>query len=144
MKIIPLAVPTPFFVGAVNFYLIKQDPVTLIDVGPKTKEAADTLRTKLSQHGVRFADVRRIVLTPAHEDHCGLAKQVRDEAKDAEIMVHHWETGHLLGRLAREEHRNLLRRSGVPEPVLAEMRSLYDDISLLTDALGEGEFSELR
>jgi glyoxylase-like metal-dependent hydrolase (beta-lactamase superfamily II) len=118
--------------------------VTLIDIGPKTKEAADALRAKLSANGVRFSDVRRIVLTHAHEDHCGLAKQVRDEAKDAEVLVHDWETGHLFGRLAREEHRDLLRRSGVPENVLAEMRSLYEDISLLTDSLQDGEFASLE
>ena len=36
MKIIPLSIPTPFYVGDVNVYLIKEDPLTLIDVGPKT------------------------------------------------------------------------------------------------------------
>jgi glyoxylase-like metal-dependent hydrolase (beta-lactamase superfamily II) len=144
MQIIPLSVPTPFYVGDVNVYLIKEDPLTLIDVGPKTPEAADALRAGLRRHGVEFADVRRIVLTHAHEDHCGLAKQVRDEAKNAEILVHNWETGHLFGRLAREEHRKLMTRAGVPEQVFQEMQGLYKDISLLTDALSEGEFSELR
>lgn len=144
MRIIPLSIPTPFYVGDVNVYLIKEDPVTLIDVGPKTKDAADTLREKLARNGVRFSDVRRIVLTHAHEDHCGLAKQVRDEAKDAEILVHDWETGHLFGRLAREEHRELLHRSGVPESVFEEMQSLYQDISLLTDALDDGDFAPLK
>lgn len=144
MRIIPLSIPTPFYVGDVNVYLIKEDPVTLIDVGPKTKDAADTLREKLARNGVRFSDVRRIVLTHAHEDHCGLAKQVRDEAKDAEILVHDWETGHLFGRLAREEHRGLLHRSGVPESVFEEMQSLYQDISLLTDALDDGDFAPLK
>jgi glyoxylase-like metal-dependent hydrolase (beta-lactamase superfamily II) len=144
MQIIPLSIPTPFYVGDVNVYLIKEDPVTLIDVGPKTKEASDALREKLARNGVQFSDVRRIVLTHAHEDHCGLAKQVRDEAKDAEILVHAWETGHLFGRLAREEHRELMRRSGVPASVFDEMQSLYADISLLTDALADGEFSLLK
>jgi glyoxylase-like metal-dependent hydrolase (beta-lactamase superfamily II) len=144
MNIIPLSIPTPFYVGDVNVYLIKQDPVTLIDVGPKTKEASDTLRTKLAQNGIQFADIRRIVLTHAHEDHCGLAKQVRDEAKNAEILVHAWETGHLFGRLAREEHRNLLKRSGVPDDVINEMRGLYEDISLLTDSLEDSDYSELE
>src|SRR5688572_31718134 len=138
MKIIPLAIPTPFYVGDVNVYLIKEDPLTLIDVGPKTREASDALRSKLGRHGVQVSDIRRILLTHAHEDHCGLAKEVRDEAKDAEIYVHEWETGHLFGRLAREEHRNLLSRSGVPTQVLEEMRSLYEDISLLTDSLEDG------
>jgi glyoxylase-like metal-dependent hydrolase (beta-lactamase superfamily II) len=143
MQIIPLSIPTPFYVGDVNVYLIKEDPLTLIDVGPKTKEASDALKRKLGEHGVQVSDIRRIVLTHAHEDHCGLARRVRDEAKDAEILVHAWETGHLFGRLAREEHRKLLSRSGVPENALEEMRSLYENISLLTDSLEDGDFNTL-
>jgi len=143
MKIIPLSIPTPFYVGDVNVYLIKEDPVTLIDVGPKTPQAAAALREKLGQNGIQFSDVRRIVLTHAHEDHCGLAKQVRDEAKNADILVHDWETGHLFGRLAQEAHRKLLLRSGVPTAVLDEMRALYESISLLTDSLEDGEFLPL-
>lgn len=144
MKIISLSVPTPFYVGDVNVYLIKDDPLTLIDVGPKTAEASEVLRRKLKENGVDFADVRRIVLTHAHEDHCGLAKQVRDEAKNAEIFVHGWETGHLFGRLAREEHHKLMIRAGVPDVVFEEMQSIYGEISLLTDALSDGEFIELH
>lgn len=144
MNIIPLSVPTPFYVGDVNVYLIKEDPLTLIDVGPKTDEAALALRQALARHSVGFGDVRRIVLTHAHEDHCGLAKRVRDEAKDAEIFVHEWETGHLFGRLAHDEHRQLMLRSGVPDEVFAEMRSLYEDISLLTDSLEDDDLRPLH
>ena len=144
MKIIPLSIPTPFYVGDVNVYLIKEDPLTLIDVGPKTPEAAAALRDKLARNGVQFSDVRRIVLTHAHEDHCGLAKQVRDEAKNAEILVHDWETGHLFGRLAHEDHRNLMLRSGVPEQAFNEMQDLYANISLLTDSLADGDFRPLN
>lgn len=144
MKIIPLSVPTPFYVGDVNVYLIKEEPLTLIDVGPKTTEAADVLREKLRRNSVEFKDIQQIVLTHAHEDHCGLAKQIRDEAKNAEILVHNWETGHLFGRLAREEHHKLMIRGGVPDAVFQEMQSMYAEISLLTDALSDGEFSELR
>jgi len=144
MKIIPLSIPTPFYVGDVNVYLIKEDPLTLIDVGPKTPQASAALREKLARNGVQLTDIRRIVLTHAHEDHCGLAKTVRDEAKNAEILVHEWETGHLFGRLARDEHRKLLTRSGVPARVFDEMQSLYSEISLLTDSLEDGEFSFLH
>jgi glyoxylase-like metal-dependent hydrolase (beta-lactamase superfamily II) len=144
MEIIPISIPTPFYVGDVNVYLIRQDPVTLIDVGPKTAEAAEALRRGLAGHGMGFSDVRRILLTHSHEDHCGLAKQIRDEAGDTEIYIHPWETGHLFGRLAREEHRSLLQRSGVPEAVIDDMRGLYEEISLLTDSLGEGELKDLE
>jgi glyoxylase-like metal-dependent hydrolase (beta-lactamase superfamily II) len=143
MQIIPIAVPTPFYVGDVNVYLIKEDPVTLIDVGPKTADAAMALRSGLGQIGLHFSDIQRIVLTHAHEDHCGLAKTVRDEAKNAEVLVHQWETGHLFGRLARDQHRKLLLRSGVPSSVFDEMRQMYQEISLLTDALDDGDLSPL-
>lgn len=144
MKIVPLAIPTPFYVGDVNVYLIKEDPLTLIDVGPKTNQASEVLRAKLANNGVKFADIQRIVLTHAHEDHCGLAKQVRDEAKNAGIFVHEWETGHLFGRLAQEQHKKLMLRSGVPDSVFDEMRSLYDEISLLTDSLDASDFQPLH
>lgn len=144
MRIIPISIPTPFYVGDVNVYLIKEDPITLIDVGPKTKLAAETLRQKLRAEGIEPADIRRIVLTHAHEDHCGLAKQVRDSAKNAEVFVHDWETGHLFGRLQQDEHEQLLLRAGVPAEVFAEMRSLYSEISLLTDSLADSDVLPLK
>ncbi|MEJ7849449.1 MAG: MBL fold metallo-hydrolase [Pyrinomonadaceae bacterium] len=144
MNIIPLSIPTPFYVGDVNVYLIKEDPVTLIDVGPKTAEAANALRDGLRLNGVQVSDIRRIVLTHAHEDHCGLAKQVRDEAKDAEILVHEWETGHLFGRLAQDRHRSLMLSSGVPDKVFGEMQELYGEVGLLADSLEDSEYKPLR
>ena len=114
MNIIPIPLPTPFYVGPVNVYLVAEEPVTLIDTGPKTKEASEALKEGLRKARFRVSDIRRIVLTHAHEDHCGLAKQLRDEAKDAQVFVHSWETGHRAGRLEYEEHRRLLERAGVP------------------------------
>ncbi|MEZ5344745.1 MAG: MBL fold metallo-hydrolase [Pyrinomonadaceae bacterium] len=144
MKIIPISIPTPFYVGDVNVYLIKEDPLTLIDTGPKTKAAAEALRSGLKSHGVEFSDIRRIVLTHAHEDHCGLAKSIRDEAKNADVFVHGWETGHLFGRLAKEDNQRIMERAGVPARVFEEMRAAYAEISLLTDSLAETDFLSLE
>ncbi len=144
MKIIPLAIPTPFEIGDVNVYLIKEDPLTLIDVGPKTAEAAAALSENLRKNGVVLSDIERIALTHAHADHCGLAKRTRDEAKNARILIHPWETGHLSGGIVGEARRNLLVRAGVPPEILLEMQSFYEKVSLLTDTLAADEFSELR
>jgi glyoxylase-like metal-dependent hydrolase (beta-lactamase superfamily II) len=144
MKIIPLAIPTPFYIGDVNVYLIKEDPLTLVDTGPKTPEAIKALREGLARNGVALSDIQRIVLTHAHEDHCGLAKTIRDEAKNAEILVHGWETGHLFGRLSQDEHRNLIARAGVPAEVWRQMQGFYASFETLTDALEDNEYSALR
>lgn len=144
MKIIPLAVPTPFYIGDVNVYLIKEEPLTLIDTGPKTAAAADALRLKLKQNGANFADIKRIVLTHAHEDHCGLAKQIRDESVDAEIYIHPWESGHLFGEINVAAQENLLIRAGVPEKVFGELEAIYKNAALFTDALSRSELRELK
>jgi glyoxylase-like metal-dependent hydrolase (beta-lactamase superfamily II) len=144
MKIIPISLPTPFYIGPVNVYLIAEDPVTLIDTGPKTKAAREALLEGLRRARFRVADIRRIVLTHAHEDHCGLAKSVRDEAKDAEVLVHGWETGHRAGRLEYEEHRALLVRAGVPPAEIAEMRRMYEGVREYADALADDEHQELH
>src|SRR4030095_3708002 len=128
MRIIPISVPTPFYIGPVNVYLIHEDPLTLIDTGPKTKEAIEALKEGLRRERIRVSDIRRIVLTHAHEDHCGLARSLRDEAKDAEVLVHEWETGHRVGRLEDGMHRNLLARAGVPDTEIESMRKMYQDV----------------
>lgn len=144
MRIIPISLPTPFYIGPVNVYLIAEDPVTLIDTGPKTKEAGEALREGLRRARIRVPDIRRIVLTHAHEDHCGLARSLRDEAKDAEVLVHNWETGHRAGRLDHEEHRELLVRAGVPTHEIEGMRRMYANVHLYADSFDEHEYSALH
>ena len=144
MRIIPISLPTPFYIGPVNVYLIAEDPITLIDTGPKTKEANDALHEGLRKARIRISDIRRIVLTHAHEDHCGLARSVRDQAKDAEVLVHAWETGHRAGRLEHEENRTLLVRAGVPPAEIETMRKMYEGVRQYADSLEADEYKNLH
>ncbi len=144
MKIVPISLPTPFYIGAVNVYLIKEDPITIIDTGPKTNEAVDALRAAFKANGLSVSDIRRIVLTHAHEDHCGLARSLRDEAKNAEVFVHDWETGHRAARLEHEENLRLLRSAGVPDDEIQFMRKLYEQVRQYADSLEDDHCTPLN
>jgi glyoxylase-like metal-dependent hydrolase (beta-lactamase superfamily II) len=143
MKIVKISLPTPLPVGDVNVYLIKDDPVTLIDTGPKTKEALEVLCEALARNNLKLSDISRIVLTHAHEDHCGLAKTILDQAKDAKIFIHDWETNNLFGRLEKQEIEILLYQAGTPAKLIERMREFYSEIRSLTDSLNSEEFEIL-
>ena len=67
-----LPIPTPFRVGRVNCYLIDDDPLTLVDVGPNSALSLVALEAALAEHGRKAEDLERIVITHQHADHLGL------------------------------------------------------------------------
>ena len=82
-----IEVPTPFPIGNTNAYLIKGDPLTLIDVGPKTEAAKLALAGALRGLGHSLEEIERIILTHAHLDHWGLAGEIR-RISNAEVYLH--------------------------------------------------------
>lgn len=87
LNIFRIKVHTPYPVGPVNSYLIKKSPYTLIDPGPSTDEARQTLTAGLAEAGVKPEQIERIVLTHYHTDHAGLANWLHN-ISGAEIFVH--------------------------------------------------------
>lgn len=80
--IVLIPLPTPYEVGIVNAYLLKGDPLTLVDAGPKTEDSQRALQVGLAEHGVRLQDIEFVLLTHQHDDHVGNAQFVVD-ASDA-------------------------------------------------------------
>jgi len=70
-----IAVPTPFEVGAVNAYVAGR---TVIDPGPDSEDAWETVTGALGDAGLAPGDVERILITHPHPDHFGLVKRFRD------------------------------------------------------------------
>jgi glyoxylase-like metal-dependent hydrolase (beta-lactamase superfamily II) len=85
--IVRIGIPTPFQVGAVNVFLIKQDPPILVDAGLKSEHSYDLLTCKLRDHGVTVRDIGTVLVTHGHVDHVGLLAQIVEES-GAETYAH--------------------------------------------------------
>jgi glyoxylase-like metal-dependent hydrolase (beta-lactamase superfamily II) len=72
---IPLA-----HVGSVNAWLLRGDPVTLVDTGHRSDESLAALEHGLRSHGLRVEDIELVIGTHHHHDHVGLAAAIRRRA----------------------------------------------------------------
>lgn len=70
-----ISVPTPFEVGRVNTYLTGR---TVVDPGPDSETAWETVADGLEEAGLAPADVEQVVITHPHPDHFGLAGRFRE------------------------------------------------------------------
>ncbi len=142
-----LSVPTSFPEGPTNLYLIANDPVTLIDTGPRDSQTETALRGMLAERGLRFRDIQRLVVTHAHIDHFGLAGRIIRESK-AKLYTHarnyYWLTEYHLEWARRfGYYAELLARYGAPRGAIDAM---IDGISALmprADSIPEDAFIPL-
>ena len=73
-----VAIPLPLaHVGSVNAWLLRGDPVTLIDTGPRDDGALAALEAGLRREGLRVEDIELLLATHHHLDHVGLAATIQ-------------------------------------------------------------------
>ncbi|APH04511.1 MBL fold metallo-hydrolase [Bacillus weihaiensis] len=99
--IMKMNLPTPFPVGDVNVYLIKNDTLTLVDAGPKTEEAWEAFQFQLKEFGYTLNDIDQIIITHHHPDHVGLL-----DFFQAEIPI----LGHAYNKPWLEKNREFMNR----------------------------------
>jgi glyoxylase-like metal-dependent hydrolase (beta-lactamase superfamily II) len=75
-----LELPTPFAIGPVSSYVLRGEPLTLVDPGPRMRQTRDALEQGLHDLRLRVEDVELLVLTHQHHDHVGLAAEVRERS----------------------------------------------------------------
>ncbi len=147
MLIHKLILPTPFPVGPVNVYLIDERPLTLLDTGPNTPEALAALEEQLDTVGHGLQEIKRIVISHTHMDHCGLAAKIQ-RASGAPVFVHPWEENRLTRPFDYIRSGRILAQAGVPREVLAQLdrrRERYQDTGeALTDVKLLEEADELN
>lgn len=108
--LLQLKVPIPNNpLGWVLPYLIEgSDGWTLVDSGWNVPEAWEALEQQLRDAGVRFDQLKTLLVTHIHPDHYGLAGRVK-EASGAKVVIHQRERD-----LIRSRYRN-------PDQLLATM-----------------------
>lgn len=67
---IPL--PIPYGEKIVFVYLIEAEKLTLVDAGIKTEKCWDAFCEELKLLGYQIEDIKRVILTHHHPDHCGM------------------------------------------------------------------------
>jgi glyoxylase-like metal-dependent hydrolase (beta-lactamase superfamily II) len=75
-----LELPTPFAIGPVSAYLLRGEPLTLVDPGPRRDPTRAALERGLADLRLGVEDVELLVLTHQHHDHVGLAAEVRERS----------------------------------------------------------------
>ena len=121
-----ISTPSALFEHDVNAYVIRGEPLTLVDTGIGTEEAWEVLLQGLSEIGVRVEEIQQIILTHKHPDHFGLARRIQ-RASRARVFIHEADREDILH--FEEEHdqwvsstEDRLRRWGAPEPVIFDTR----------------------
>ncbi|RJP75162.1 MAG: MBL fold metallo-hydrolase [Candidatus Abyssobacteria bacterium SURF_17] len=149
--------PTPFYVGAINTYLIEDEPLTLVDSGLKTEEAEEALRAGLKELGFAFSDIEQIIITHSHLDHYGLMATIASEG-NPRVCAHPLEVFDLQNPrgYANEDderyHRTerFLLKSGLPKELLENIlmrhpifEQLRDPITV-TQMVNDGDVIRLK
>jgi glyoxylase-like metal-dependent hydrolase (beta-lactamase superfamily II) len=124
-SIYPIKIPTPFAVGDVFSYLIKDEKNVLVDTGQYTDEAFECVRHHLSKQGLAIEDLDEIWLTHGHPDHYGQAARLADRA-DVPVLGHPLERSNFGGNGDAELFEAFFQKHGIPKDDIQNMVNQLD------------------
>lgn len=124
-SIYPIKIPTPFAVGDVFSYLIKDEKNVLVDAGQYTDEAYECVRYHLQVKGLEIRDVDEIWLTHGHPDHYGQAARLADRA-GATVYGHPLERSNFGGNNDADLFEDFFQQHNIPEDDIQKMVNQLD------------------
>ena len=110
----PIRIPTPFMVGDVFSYLIKDEKIVLVDCGHHSDETEEILQAEFKDKNLSLSDIDEIWLTHGHPDHFGMAKNLRD-LSDATIFGHSKEQNNFGNNEDAVRFEKFFEQNGVPK-----------------------------
>src|SRR3954451_4852984 len=124
-------IPLPLaHVGSVNAWLVRGDPVTLVDTGLRDPAALAALEAGLGAQGLRIEDIEQVLVTHHHVDHFGLASTIKQRSGASiaalDLLADYAERYHDAVEEDRRFSRALMRHHGVPEQVVTGDEPFWD------------------
>src|SRR3954463_3296935 len=119
-------------VGSVNVWLLRGDPLTLVETRPRDDAALAALEQGLRRQGVRIEDIELVLATHHHIDHVGLAATIR--RRSGAVVAALDRVADYGERYAGEVEqdrrfsRALLAHHGVPEQVVADNEGFWQSL----------------
>src|SRR3954469_2069098 len=116
-------------VGSVNAWLLRGDPLTLVDTGPRDDAALFALERGLRGKGLRIEDIELVLVTHHHIDHVGLAATIR--RRSGAVVAALDRVADYVERYAveleqdRRFSRALMVHHGVPDHVVADNEDFW-------------------
>lgn len=118
--VFPIVISTPFAVGDVFSYLIKDEKIVLVDCGHQSDAAYAAIKQGLQGRGVKIKDIDEIWLTHGHPDHFGQAARLADES-GAVVKGHAKERAHFAGNNDGGLFRDFFERHHIPQDRIDQM-----------------------
>jgi glyoxylase-like metal-dependent hydrolase (beta-lactamase superfamily II) len=128
---VQIQAPLPH-IKTVNVWLLRGEPLTLIDTGPRSDEALSALEAGLARERLRIEDIELVIPTHHHLDHSGLVATIvgRSGARVAALDRAADYGAHYFERSASDRTFSieLMRHHGVPESVIADNEGFWEFI----------------
>jgi glyoxylase-like metal-dependent hydrolase (beta-lactamase superfamily II) len=134
--IVQIPVPLPH-IGSVNAWLLRGEPLTLVDTGPYGDESFAALQAGLAKAGVRVEDLELVLVTHHHLDHSGLAASIAERSGATVAALDRTAAyGERYAERSEADRRfshALMRHHGVPDAVIAGNEGFWDFIRDASD-----------
>jgi len=132
--VFPIRIPTPFAVGDVFSYLVKDEKIVLVDCGQKEEQAYERVSEALKNEGLQVQDVDEIWLTHGHPDHFGQTARIAEES-GAVIYGHIKERANFANNNDGDLFADFFRHHSIPQKQIETMVEQLDWLQQFQDAI---------